>query len=191
LAKKEEGASGEQLEVSLNGVTVGDSYPLPLITEILYIIGKSRYYTTLDLANGFHEMSLREEGKSNTAFSTPNGHFECFTIPLGICLSPATSERLMTNILSGLFGTKALIYLDDIVIWGVTPQEHNERLLKTFIRLRVHSLRLQPDKCEFLRKEVCYLGHKITPEGVKPDEGNVIAVKDFQFQATRTSSRGF
>jgi hypothetical protein len=73
----------------------------------------------------------------------------------------------MTNILSGLIGTKTLIYLDAIVIWGATLQEHNARL-------RVHSLRLQPDKCEFLGKEVCYLGHKITPEGIKPDKGNDI-----------------
>jgi transposase InsO family protein len=97
----------------------------------------------------------------------------------------------MTNILSGLIGTKALIYLDDIVLWGATLQEHNERLIEIFDRLRVYSLRLQPDKCEFLRKEVCYLGHKITPEGVKPDEGKVIAVKNFPVPSNTKQLKAF
>ena len=185
LVKKKEDASGKQkwrLVVDfrrLNEVTVGDSYPLPLITEILDALGKARYYTTLDLANGFHQVPLREQDRSKTAFSTPNGHFEFCTMPMGICSAPATFQRLMTNVLSGLIGTKALIYLDDIVTWGATLQEHNERLTAIFDKMRVHSLRLQPDKCEFLRKEVCYIGHRITSEGVKPDEGKVTAVRDF------------
>jgi hypothetical protein len=95
------------------------------------------------------------------------------------------------NILSGLIGTKALIYLDGIVILGATLQEHNERLIETFHRPRVHSLRLQPGECEFLRKEVCYLGHKITPEGIKPDEGKVIAVKNFPVPTNTKQLKGF
>jgi hypothetical protein len=96
----------------------------------------------------------------------------------------------MTNILSGLIGMRTLIYLDNIVTWGATLQEHNERLTEIFDKLRVHSLPLQPDKCEFLRKEVCYLGHKITPEGVKP-EGKVVAVKNFPVPSNTKQLKAF
>jgi hypothetical protein len=111
LTKKEVDASGKQVEVRFNGVTVGDSYPLPLITEILYALAKTPYYTNLVLGSRFYELSLREEGRSNTAFSTPNDNFEFCYMPMGICSSPATFQRLMTNILSGLIGTNALIYI--------------------------------------------------------------------------------
>jgi hypothetical protein len=81
----------------------------------------------------------------------------------------------MGKVLSGQTGTKALVYLDDIVVWGATLQEHNDRLVEVFYRLRLHSLKLQPDKCEFSRKEVCYLGHRVTPQGIRPKERKIEA----------------
>jgi transposase InsO family protein len=185
LVKKKEDASGKQkwrLVVDfrkLNEVTVGDSFPLPLISEILDALGKARYFTTADLASGFHQVPLREEDRHKTAFSTPDGHFEYCSMPMGICSAPATFQRLMTKVLSGLTGSKALIYLDDVIVWGASLREHNDRLIEVFDRLRLHSLKLQPDKCEFLRKEVCYLGHRVTPRGVRPDDRKVAAVKDY------------
>jgi hypothetical protein len=154
----------------LNAVTVGVSYLLPLITETLDALGKSRYYTIGGIASGFHQEPLREKDRAKTAFSTQNGHLEFCTMPVRVTGSPSTFVRMMNNIMSGLIGTKALVYLDDIVVSGATLQEHNERLTEGFDRLRPHSLRLQYYKCKFFRKEVCYLEHKITPDGVKPDE---------------------
>jgi hypothetical protein len=113
LVKKKD-ASGKQkwrLVVDfrkLNDVTVGDSFPLPLISEILDALGKARYFTTADLAFEFHQVPLREEDRPKTAFSTPDGHFEYCSMPMGICSAPATFQRLMTKVLSGLTGTKAL-----------------------------------------------------------------------------------
>lgn len=185
LVKKKEDASKKEkwrLVVDfrrLNEVTVGDSYPLPLISDILGALGKARYYTTVDLASGFHQVPLREQDRHKTAFSTPGNHFEYCNMPMGLCSAPATFQRLMNTVLSGLVGTKALIYLDDIVIWGVTLQEHNQRLVEVFDRLRVHSLKLEPDKCEFLRKEVYFLGYKVTPDGVAMDEKKIAAVKNY------------
>ena len=85
----------------------------------------------------------------------------------------------MNTVLSGLVGTKALIYLDDIVIWGATIEEHNQRLVEVFDRLRAQSLKLEPDKCKFLRKEVYFLGYKVTAEGVAMDERKVAAIKNY------------
>ena len=75
----------------------------------------------------------------------------------------------MSTVLSGIQGLKYLVYLDDIIVFGETLQSHNDKLREVFARLRVHNLKLQPDKCEFLRKEVTYLGHKLTAGGPGPD----------------------
>jgi hypothetical protein len=84
----------------------------------------------------------------------------------------------MNTVLSGLVGTKALIYIDDIVIWGATLEEHNQRLVKVFDCLQVQSLKLEPDKCGFLRKEVCFLGYRVMADGVAMDERKKAAVKN-------------
>jgi len=85
----------------------------------------------------------------------------------------------MTTVLSGIQGIKCLVYLDDDVVFGENLHTHNERLREVFSRMRKHNLKLQPDKCEFLRKEVSYLGHVIGQTGVKPDEKRVKAVRDY------------
>jgi hypothetical protein len=175
----------------LNDVIVGDSYTLPFISEILDALGEARYYTTLDLASGFHQVPLREEDRPKTPFSTPDGHFEYCCIPQGIFCAPATFARLMNRVLSGLVGTKALVYLDDIIVWGANLQEHNAKLFEVFDRLRVHRLKIQPDKCEFMRKEVCYLGHRITAEGVRPDERKVNAVRNFPVPTNTRKLKAF
>jgi hypothetical protein len=97
----------------------------------------------------------------------------------------------MTKVLSGLTGTKALIYLDDIVVRGTSPKEHNERLIEVFDRLRLHSLKLQPDKCEFLRKELCYLGHRVMSQGIRPDERKIAAVRDFPMPSNTKELKAF
>jgi len=196
LVKKKEDASKEKWRLvvdfrRLNEVTVGDSYPLPLITDILGALGKARYYTTLDLASGFNQVPLREEDRQKTAFSTPGGHFEFCNMQMGICSSPATFQRLMNTVLSGLVGTKALIYLDDIVIWGETIEEHNQILVEVFDRLRAQSLNLEPDKCEFLRKEVYFLGYKVTAEGVAMDERKVAAIQNYPVQNNTKQLKAF
>ena len=85
----------------------------------------------------------------------------------------------MSTVLSGIQGLKCLIYLDDIIVFGKTLQSHNDKLREIFARLRVYNLKLQPDKCEFLRKEVTSLGHKLTAGGLRPDPEKVAVVKKF------------
>src|SRR5215469_1158766 len=85
----------------------------------------------------------------------------------------------MNSVLTGLQGIKCLVYLDDIVIYGTSLQDHNKKLIEVLTRLRRHNLKLQPDKCEFLRKEVIYLGHIISENGILPDPTKLEAVKNF------------
>jgi hypothetical protein len=185
MVKEKLDASGKQkwrLVVDfrrLNEVTVGDSYPLPLIIEILDALGKAKYYTTLDCASGFYHIPLREEDQAKTAFSTATGHYEFCDMPMGLKSAPTTFQRLMNAIMAEINGIKALIYMDDLTVIGATLEDHNMALVEVFDRLRTHNLKIQPDKCEFLRMEVCYLGHTITANGVKPDEKKVQAVQQF------------
>ena len=153
----------------LNDHTVGDAYPLPNIEEILDQLGRSRYFTTLDLASGFHQIKIKRKDRPKTAFSTSHGHFEWIRMPFGLKNAPATFQRLMNAVLSGYQGLQAFVYLNDIIIYASDLEEHRKRLKNIFQRLRDNNLRLQPDKCEFLRKEVAYLGHVITEHGVKPN----------------------
>ena len=108
-----------------------------------------------------------------------------------ICQWGYVQHQLMNTVLSGLVGTKTLIYLDDIVIWGVTLEEHNQRLIEVFDRLRIQSLKLEPDKCEFLRKEVYFLGYKITADGVAMDERKVATIKNYPVPTNTRQLKSF
>lgn len=96
---------------------------------------------------------MKPEDAAKTAFSTPLGHFEFRRMPFGLRNSPATFHRLMNSVLAGIQGIRCFVYLDDIVIYADTVENHSKKLREIFKRLSEHNLKLQPDKCEFMRKE--------------------------------------
>ena len=122
---------------------------------------------------------MRPENSHKTAFSTPYGHYEFDRIPFGLKNAPATSQRLMDLVLTGLQGTELFVYLDDMVLYANSLEEDEEKFNKLMERLSAAKLKLQLDKCEFLRPEVVYLGHIIDKEGVRPDPKKIEAVKSF------------
>ncbi|XP_011859426.1 PREDICTED: uncharacterized protein LOC105556922 [Vollenhovia emeryi] len=163
----------------LNEKTIGDAYPLPNITDILDQLGNAKYFSVLDLASGFHQIPINPQDAPKTAFSTPYGHYQFRRMPFGLKNAPATFQRLMDNVLTGLQGNELFVYMDDIVIYARSLQEHAVKLNKLMTRLRNANLKLQPDKCEFLRKEVAYLGHIIGADGVRPDPGKIKSIQLF------------
>lgn len=163
----------------LNDVTISDSYPLPLITDILDQLGKARYFTNLDLTSGFHQIKMDPQDAAKTAFSTQYGHYEYLKMPFGLKNAPATFQRLMNAVLSGLQGVKCFVYMDDVIIYGNNLNEHNKKLCEVLDCLRKFNLKLQTDKCNFLKKEILFLGHWITAEGILPDETKICAIKNF------------
>jgi hypothetical protein len=158
--------------------TVGDAYPLPNITKILDQLGSAKYFSIFDLASGFHQIPMDKTDAQKTAFSTPHGHYHFNRMPFGLKNAPATFQRLMAQVLSGLQGFE-LFYLDDIVLYASSLREHELKFQRLAEKLTQANLKLQPDKCEFLRKEVTYLGHIITENGVKPDPSKIKAVQKF------------
>lgn len=197
LVPKKADASGKQkwrIVVDyrkLNDITVGDAFPLPHISEILDQLGQAKYFSTLDLASGYYQILTDEKDREKTAFSSNYQHYEYKRMPMGLKGAPGCFQRLMNTVLSGLQGIKCFVYLDDVVCYGRSLKEHNEKLRAIFDRLREHNLKLQPDKCEFLRKEVIFLGHCITDKGIKPDMAKVEKVKFFPLPRTTKELKGF
>lgn len=163
----------------LNQVTIKDAFPLPRIEDILDQLGKSEYFSTLDLASGYHQVLVDPRDRPKTAFSTPLGHFEYKRMPFGLSGAPATFQRIMNHILTGLQGIDCFVYLDDIVIYGASLNQHNKRLERVFRQLQKYNLKLQTDKCKFLCREVTYLGHHCSKEGALPDKTKVECVKNY------------
>lgn len=163
----------------LNDLTKQDSYPLPNIDEILDKLGKARYFSAFDLTSGFHQIPLEDKSRELTAFSSNQGHFEFLRMPFGLKNAPATFQRMMDNALRGLIGQCCLVYLDDVIIFGKNLEEHNQKLQTFLQRLRETGLQLQPDKCEYLKPELQYLGHIITADGVRPNPDKCQAVSNF------------
>lgn len=175
----------------LNDITVGDAFPLPNITDILDQLGKAKYFSTLDLANGFHQIPMSENDKEKTAFSTLYGHYHYNRMPFGLKRAPATFQRLMNNVLVGLQGIECFVYMDDIIIYGYNLAEHNSRLQNVFDKLRDHNLKLQPEKCHFLSKQIAYLGHLITENGVSPDPAKLEAVSSYPLPKKEKDIKSF
>lgn len=162
---------------NLNEKTIGDAYPLPNITDILDQLGGAKYFSTLDLASGFQRIPLHPDSKRNTAFSNHHGHYEFNRMPFGLKNAPSTFQRAMDRILSGLQDIEMFVYMDNMVIYANSLEEHARKLGNVLGRLKSAGLALQPEKCSFLQKRICYLGHIISSDGVRPDPRKIEAVK--------------
>lgn len=120
----------------LNDKPIGDAYPLPNITDILDQLGKVRYFSCFDLASSFHQIPMDPQDSAKTAFSTSNGHFEYKKMPFGLKNAPATFQRLINNVLTGLQGNICFVYLDDILIYAESLEEHKQKIMQLFERLK-------------------------------------------------------
>ena len=163
----------------LNAATCRDAYPLPRIDSTLDSLSGATYFTTLDLAFGYWQVEVEETDKAKTAFSTSEGHFEFNVMPFGLTNAPATFQRLMECVLAGLVEEECLIYLDDIIVFSTTFKEHLLRLGRVFQALCDAGLQLKPSKCHLAHKQVQYLGHIVSKEGIKPDDDKISAVVEY------------
>ena len=176
----------------LNAATVKDAHPLPWIDDLLDALHRARWFSTLDLKSGYWQVPIMEQDKEKTAFRTSSGQlYEFNQVPFGLCNAPATFSRLMDRILSGLHWETCLFYLGDIIVFSSTWEEHLARLRQVFDRLRHANLKLGAEKCAFAAKEVRYLGHRVTEEGLLPDPALLTAIREIPPPKTATEVRSF
>ncbi len=154
----------------LNNRTVKDAYMLPRIDDTLDTLVGSKYFSKLDLRSGYWQVEMSEEDKAKTAFSVGGlGFYECNRMAFGLTNAPATFQRLMETCMGELNLRECLVFIDDILIFSKTFEEHLSRLDAVLQRLHKHGLKLKASKCEFFRTEVKYLGHVVSEEGVHTD----------------------
>ena len=167
----------------LNAVTQADQFPIPRIDDLLDQLGKSKYFSTLDLASGYWQIRVHPNSQAKTAFATPSGLYEFKVMPFGLTNAPAVFQRLMQRVLMGLNPPEGpdmvTVYIDDILVFSRTLSEHLKHLQAVLERLKQAGLKLKPQKCHFIRKEVEYLGHILTPNGLKTNPRLVEAVLNF------------
>ncbi len=164
----------------LNQLTVKDSYPLPRVDESLDFLSRGTFLTTIDLARGYWQVSMAGDSKHKTAFVSHCGLFQFRVLPFGLCNAPATFQRLMNSVLAGLIYRCCAVYLDDIVVASPTFKQHLEDLREVLSRLKSAGLTIKLAKCQFCRKDLTFLGYRVCPSGVLPDQDKMKAVMDFK-----------
>ena len=160
----------------LNAVTIKNKYPMPCIDELFDQLQGAKYFTKIDLRSGYHQIRIRAEDVPKTAFRTRLGHFEFLVMPFGLTNAPATFMTQMDSTFRPNLGKFVVVFLDDILVYSRSEEEHWEHLRKVFDLLRAHKLFAKESKCEFFKTEVHYLGHIIPNEGIMMDPSKVEAI---------------
>lgn len=163
----------------LNKITIKNRHPLPLIGETLDRLGGAHYFTKLDLKDAYHRIRIRKGDEWKTAFRTRYGHFEYLVMPFGLANAPATFQAYMNKALAGLVDITCVIYLDDILIYSRTKEQHLLDIKEVLLRLRKFGLYASLKKCFFFQEEVEYLGFIVGRQGTSMDPERVRTIEEW------------
>ena len=172
------GDGGKRLVIdcrALNKVMRKFVWPMPKVEDIFSQLNGAKYFSTLDLRAGYHHIRLTTDSIPTTAFTSPFGKYEYVKVPFGLAQAPAYFQELMTGVLKDLPFTMA--YLDDIIIYSSSPEEHLQHIKTVFEKLRHAKLSMKLSKCHFFAKEIQYLRHILGMEGIKPVPAKTEAIK--------------
>ena len=175
----------------LNALTRKDAYLLPRIDDALDTLAGSKWFTTLDLISGYWQVEMSDDDREKTAFCMPDGLFEFNVMPFGLCNVPATFQRLMDAVLAGLQWSSCLVYLDDVIIPGKDFEDHLQNIRVVLERLRQAGLKLHPTKCHFGKKQVTFLGHIVSEDGVATDPQKISKVASWPVPISQHEVRQF
>ncbi|HSN23183.1 MAG TPA: reverse transcriptase family protein, partial [Methylomicrobium sp.] len=175
----------------LNDVTKKEAYPLPRIESCLESLGGAKYFSTLDLRAGYWQTALDPRDADKTAFITRSGQYRFTVLSMGLANAPSQFQRLMDLVMAGLLWNVCLVYLDDIIVYSATFEQHLERLSAVFDRLALADLKVKASKCQLFCQEVHFLGHVISAAGVAADPEKVKAVASWPRCRNLTELRSF
>jgi len=151
----------------------------------------ARIFSKIDLTSGYNQIRIQEENIVKTAFRTRYGHFEYLVMPFGLTNAPATFQTLMNNIFGPQLDQFVLVYIDDILIYSKSEEEHLNHLQQALETLQKHQLYARMDKCEFFKQSVEYLGHIISDQGIAVDPHKVKAIQDWPYPQNITELQQF
>ena len=192
LVKKKDGSTRFCVDYrKLNAITTVLAVPLPLIDDLLGVLGKAVFFTSLDLISGYWQVMMNETDKEKTAFCTSHrGLFQFKVMPFGLMNAPGVFTQLISQVLEGYEGFSTG-YIDDILVFSSSLEEHMGHLNQIFQRLRQHGLKLKLRKCSFLQPETSYLGYRLTKDGIKPEDDKVKAIRELDPPTSKKQVRSF
>ena len=193
--KPDTATSGEYRAVTdfrdLNAITEKNSYPLPRADVLFDRLSGAKYFSKIDLRTGFYQILIEKIDRHKTAFTTSRGLYEYNVLPMGLCNSPAVFMQLMNDTFSEYLNEFVLVFLDDIVVYSKTLEEHTRHLRKVFSKLREQRLFVKLSKSELCRKEVEFLGHYVGENGIRVMEDKIEAIRDWPAPANMRELRAF
>ena len=176
---------------ALNSITIKNRWPMPRIDDIFDQLSHATIFSSIDLTSGYHQIRLDEVDQAKTAFVTPFGLYEFKVLPFGLTNAPATFQSTMSKIFSDYISNYVLAFLDDILVYSKSPEEHLEHLRTVLERLREYRLFAKLKKCDFNKSELRYLGFIIGRHGLKPDPEKIVAVQKFRNPKNVTDIKSF
>ena len=192
FAKKKDGTLRMCIDYrNLNTITVKNRYPLPRVDDLLDRLHGAKVFTKIDLRHGYYQIRVAEEDIPKTAFRTRYGHFEFTVLPFGLCNAPATFQRMMHDIFHADLDNHVIIYLDDILVYSKTEEEHAQHVAAVLQKLRDNQLYANLEKCQFGVPQTEFVGHIISESGIAPDPKKVEAIRAWPQPTTITRLRAF
>ena len=175
----------------LNKLTKKNRYPLPRIDYLFDQLVGASVFSQLDLVTGFLQLRAAEDNIDKTAFWAPEGFFEWLVMPFGLTNAPAYFVDLMSRVFREFLNKFVVVFVDDILIFSKSEEEHALHLKEVLETLRAHQLKAKFSKCHFWRKEVRFLGHVVSKERIAMDLAKVVAIQDWKVPKNATEVRSF
>ncbi|KAD2805507.1 hypothetical protein E3N88_38884 [Mikania micrantha] len=175
----------------LNKITIRNRYPLPRIDDLFDQLQGAKFFSKIDLRSGYHQMKIREEDVSKSAFRTRYGHYEFLVMPFGLTNAPAVFMDLMNRVFHEFLDKFVIVFIDDILVYSKSKEDHEEHLRKVLETLRQKKLYAKFSKCDFWLNQVAFLGHVVSAEGIMMDPAKIEAITKWPRPTSATEVRSF
>lgn len=175
----------------MNAHTVKNKFPLPIIEELFEELLGAKWFTTLDLRSSFHQILVQLEDQYKTSFQTHFGHFEYRVMPYGLTGAPATFQAITNHILAPLLRKCVVVFIDDILIYNKTYEEHLQHVKRVFELLEEHQFKVRLSRCSFAKQQLNYLGHVLSAEGIATDPSKIAIVQKWPTPSSVKELRSF
>ena len=179
LVKKKDGSWRFCVDYrALNTITMRDRFPIPIVDELLDELGGARWFSKLDLMQGYHQILMKEEDINKTVFRMHQGHYEFRVMPFGLCNAPSTFQATMNQLFQPFLRKFIIVFFDDVLIYSKTMIDHLVHLENAFQLLISGKFSLKRTKCTFAQEQLEYLGHMVSGRGVEPVPKKLHAIKE-------------